>query len=649
MISRRELLKAGAATGGSLFLLGRSQIPWAWAAIPGGSLDPGTVPKYGRELLIPPVMPRTATIQGGQVDFYRIAMRQFRQQILPPGFPATTVWGYGASPRGVLHSPAFTIEATVDRPVRVQWINGLVDSSGSYLPHLLPVDPTLHWSNPPGGVSGRDMRPDFTSTPGRYTGPVPIVTHLHGGHSAEESDGYAEAWFLPDADDIPSGYATVGSFYDEFRDKFFAKWGVPWDAGTATFQYLNDQRASTLWFHDHSLGMTRVNVYAGPAGFYLLRGGASDLPAGVLPGPAPKLGDPPGTRYYEVPIAIQDRSFNQDGSLFYPPSRAFFDGFEGPYIGTGGSDISPIFNPEFFGNTMMVNGHTWPLLHVEPRRYRFRFLNGCNSRFLILKIAANPTARRPVRPALPFWQIGTEGGFLPSPIEVDFLLMGLAERADMVVDFTGLRVGTELYLINEAPDEPFGGGRVGHDYEGADPATTGQVMKFVVVPLTSTDTSVPPDRLSLPTFTPLGASTVTRRVSLNEEDSAVLEGVGPTAAFLGTLDAKGDPVHLGWDDPITEHPELGATETWEIHNFTEDAHPIHIHEVMFQVTDREGGEHGEPTGPEAWEAGFKDTVIAYPDEVTSVKARFDLPGRFVWHCHIVEHEDNEMMRPYQVG
>jgi spore coat protein A, manganese oxidase len=654
MISRRDLLKAGAVAGGSLMVLGRTGIRWASAVIPGGSLDTTEVPKYVTPLVIPPVMPRAATILGKSVDYYRIAMRQFRQQVLPPGFPATTVWGYGASPNGTFHSPAFTIEAKVDRPVRVQWINGLVDRSGAFLPHLLPVDPTLHWANPPGGFADRDMRPAFSSTPGAYTGPVPTVTHLHGGHSAEESDGYAEAWYLPAANDIPDGFANVGTFYDEFREKFDAKSGVPWAPGTATFQYLNDQRASTLWFHDHSLGMTRVNVYAGPAGFFLLRGGSSDLPDDVLPGPAPRAGDPPGTRYYEVPIAIQDRSFNADGSLFYPSSRAFFDGFEGPYIGTDvspgvQSDVSPIFNPEFFGNSMMVNGHTWPVLNVEPRRYRFRFLNGCNSRFLILKIAANPTTRRPVKAALPFWQVGTEGGFLPEPIELDFLLMGLAERADVVVDFTGLKPGTSLYLINEAPDEPYGGGRVGHDYEAADPATTGQVMKFHVVPLASKDISVPPDRLQLPTFTPLGASTMTRRVTLNEEDSAVLEGVGPKAAFLGTFDANGDSVHLGWDDPVTEHPALGAIETWEIHNFTADAHPIHIHEVMFEVTDREGGEPGEPGGPEAWEAGFKDTVIAYPGEITSVKAKFDLPGRYVWHCHIVEHEDNEMMRPYLVG
>ena len=183
----------------------------------------------------------------------------------------------------------------------MKWINDLVDCNGRYLPHLLPVDPTLHWANPPGGVAGRDSRPTFASTPGLYAGPVAIVTHLHGSHSTEESDGFTEAWYLPHATNIPAGYARVGSFYEEFRAKFQARWHQGWPPGTAVFQYQNDQRATTMWFHDHTLGMTRLNVYAGPAGFYLLRGGSSDLPEGVLPGPAPRLGDPPGTRYYELP------------------------------------------------------------------------------------------------------------------------------------------------------------------------------------------------------------------------------------------------------------------------------------------------------------------------------------------------------------
>jgi FtsP/CotA-like multicopper oxidase with cupredoxin domain len=353
-------------------------------------------------------------------------------------------------------------------------------------------------------------------------------------------------------------------------------------------------------------------------------------------------------RYYEIPIAIQDRSFNADGSLFYPASREFFDGFAGPYIGESGSDISPIWNPEFFGNTMVVNGRTWPQLEVEPRRYRFRFLDGSNGRFLILKLVSNPTATRPASPALPFWQIGADGGFLPAPVKLDQLLMGPAERADVIVDFSGLRPGTNIYLINEGPDEPFGGGDSGTEFEPADPETTGQVMRFRVVDLVAPDTSTPPDQLRLPAPPKPGNATVTRRVSLNEEDSEVLEDVGPRAALLGTLNGDGSGRALGWDDPITETPRVGTTEIWELHNFTEDAHPIHIHEIQFQVLGRQPFD-GDARGPEPWETGLKDTVIAFPEEITRVKAHFDRAGLFVWHCHILEHEDNEMMRPYRIN
>ncbi|HTI68354.1 MAG TPA: multicopper oxidase, partial [Candidatus Limnocylindria bacterium] len=592
-------------------------------------------------------------------DYYEIAVRQFRQQVLPAGWPATTVWSYGSvNHPGTFNYPAFTLEAKSGTPLRVKWINQLMDASGNYLPHLLAVDPTLHWANPPGP---RDTRPTYprNARPSRYTGPVPIVTHLHGGHSTEESDGHTEAWFLPAAKNIPAGYFTTGSHYAPFKAKSEASLGQIWDPGTAVFQYENDQRPTTTWYHDHALGMTRLNVYAGPAGFYLIRGGEQDLAGHILPGPAPALGDSPGTKYYEIPIAIQDRAFNVDGSLFYPPNRAFFDGFKGPYIPK--SDISPIWNPEFFGNTMVVNGKTWPNLEVEPRRYRFRFLNGCNSRFLILKLVTNPLAARPAAPALPFVQIGTEGGFLPAPVVLDQLLMGLAERADVIVDFSGLAVGTQLYLINEGPDEPFAGGFPFEDFEPSDPSTTGQVMKFTVVPSAGPDKSLPVDELVLPALVPLGPANRTRKVSLNEAVSQVLKNVGPREALLGIVDDMGFPMPMLWMDEVTEDPMEGDTEIWEIYNFTADAHPIHLHEVQFQVVDRQAlvadaegmtvppaRLAGPAVGPEAWEVGFKDTVIAYPGQVTRIKATFDIPGLFVWHCHIVEHEDNEMMRPLLV-
>jgi FtsP/CotA-like multicopper oxidase with cupredoxin domain len=639
-LTRRQAIKLGAGAGAALFvpwqLGGRSALG---ATLSGPTLPATQIPKYRLPLVIPPAMPRTGVIRRGgrNVDTYEIAVRQFGQRVLPPPLPESTVWGYGSvNHPGSFNYPAFTIEARWRRPVQVRWVNDLKDpATGRYLPHLLPVDPTLHWANPPGGRAGRDSRPAFSSTPGPYTGPVPFVTHLHGSEGVrQESDGYPEAWFLPAAGNIPPGFATTGTFYERFRRS--SPLGGGWTPGSAVFRYPNEQRATTLWYHDHTLGMTRLNVYAGPAGFYLLRGGPSDSVAAVLPGPAPASGDRPGTSYHEIPLAIQDRSFDADGSLFYPDSREFFDGFAGPYIGEAGSDISPIWNPEFFGDAMLVNGRTWPFLEVEQRRYRFRVLNGCNSRFLVLQLD----------PALPFWQIGSEGGFLPAPVRLPRLLMAPAERADVIVDFSSVPTGSEVVLRNLGPDEPFGGGEPDDDFDAANPATTGQVMQFRVVASRHRDTSLPPERLVLPRLDRLGPATKTRRVSLNEEDSAVLSGVGPRAALLGTLGATPRP--LEWDDPITERPAVGATEVWEMHNFTADAHPIHVHEVQFEVVDRQP-HGGTSRPPEPWERGFKDTVIAYPGEITRIRARFSVAGRFVWHCHIVEHEDNEMMRPFQIG
>jgi FtsP/CotA-like multicopper oxidase with cupredoxin domain len=689
--SRRTFVAWVGGASAGFYLFGRvpgMAAPVALAQIPGGTLNPDDVPKYATPLLIPPVMPRAGTIkqQGGKnVDYYEISMKQFTQQILPAGLPATTVWGYGSvnssgtpSNRGLMlhNAPSLTIEAQWNRPVRVKWINDLKNASGNYLPHLLPVDPTLHWANPPGGTPGRDGRPTFAATPGPYTGPVPIVTHLHGSADVgDESDGYAEAWFLPAAGNIPGGYAREGTWYEFFRGKarvkgFLAPGTTAWEPGSAVFQYPNSHRASTMWYHDHTLGMTRLNVYAGPAGFFIIRGGPAGDKAvldsrtglsAVLPGPAPREGDkfPPNKAYREIPIAIQDRSFDADGQLFYPDTRAFFDGITGPYIPD--TDISPIWNPEFFGNTIMVNGNTWPFQTVEKARYRFRFLNGCQSRFLILDFSNIP--------GVEVWQIGNEGGFLAAPVNItavngNKLLMGPAERADVIVDFTNVPVGNYV-LGNVGPDEPFGGGVPGVDFPVADPDSTGQIMQFRVVPAVAPDPSTPPQFLTLPALAALPAATVTRPVALLEELSQFFADA-PAETRLGTV--VGDPnietgtwTPLKWEDDVTEKPAVGSTEVWEFYNATVDAHPMHIHEVLFEVVNRQDifvdeanktvqvVPESKPRSREPWENGYKDTVIAYPGMVTRVRAVFDTPGQYVWHCHIVEHEDNEMMRPYRVG
>jgi spore coat protein A len=688
MFSRRTFIKAagGAGLGFVLYTYLPGGAKVALAQVPGGTLDPANVPKYSSPLLIPPVMPRAGRIPlpgGKPADYYEISMRQIRQQILPKGLPITTVWGYGAvttqRKKGLLlhHAPSLTIEARHDRPVRIKWINELVNDHGSYLPHLLLVDPTLHWANPPGGVSGRDTRPEFTKTPGPYTGPVPIVTHLHGAVGVgDESDGYAEAWYLPAAKDIPSVYATEGTWYDFFSAKAQANNGAMWGPGFAIFQYPNEDRASTKWYHDHTLGMTRLNVYAGPAGFYLLRGGPEGDKAvldsrhgsvAVLPGPAPREEDkfPSNKTYYEIPVAIQDRSFNENGSLFYPDSREFFDGIVRDYIPDGG--FSPIWNPEFFGNMIMANGNTWPFQTVEQRRYRFRFLNGCQSRFLILDFQQIP--------GVEVWAIGNEGGFLSAPVNLtadnnNRLLMGLAERADLIVDFSKVPVGRYI-LRNVGPDEPFGGGEPTEpnepgDFDAADPDTTGQVLQFRVVPARGSDPTTPPQWLRLPALTPLPREVRTRPLALIEKagvgfDADDNEVEGPIEALLGIVRADGHTKARLWMDEVTENPGVGDTEVWEIYNTTADAHPIHIHELTFEVVNRQDlllDEEevvqpiqlaGNTTPPELWETGFKDTVVALPGQVTRVRAQFLIPGQFVWHCHIVEHEDNEMMRPYRIG
>lgn len=610
------------------------------AAGTGGSaapqpLDALVIPKFQHALVVPPAMPPAG--KTANVTEYEISVRQLEQQVLPPGLPKTKVWGYGKpNAPETYHTPAFTIEARKGEPTRVKWINDLVDASGNYLPHLLTVDPTLHWANPPGPADSMGT----TSTP--YTGPVPIVTHLHGGHSPSVSDGHPEAWWLPNAKNIPPGYVTKGTHFGTTKDV---------GAGAVLFDYPNDQRASTLWYHDHALGMTRLNVYAGMAGFYLLRDTEED---GLgLPGPAPKVGDGAGVRYYELPIAIQDRAFFDDGSLRYPKSREEFDGYAGPYMPQ--TAVHPFWNPEAFGDTMMVNGRVWPYVEVEHRLYRIRLLNGCNARTLRLAFDKK----------IDFHQIGNDGGFLSgAPVKRSEIVLGPGERADVIVDLQDRSPGEVITLLNRGPDEPFKG--LAADQDVANPATTGLVMQLRVVTATTGGQAgaIP---ASLPVVSPLTTTLPPRDVTLSEEMYEP-EDI-PIEAALGTPD-KGP---LEWGAAATETPTAGDTEIWRVLNLTADAHPIHLHLVMFQVLDRtpfDGeGYHaawmkflksqgtkpkvedfitGSPAAALASESGFKDTVMANPGEITRLVALFDLAGDYVWHCHILEHEDNEMMRPLVV-
>ena len=434
-------------------------------------------------------------------------------------------------------------------------------------------DSHLALGNPPGGTSGRDGHGTGTS----YTGPTPIVPHLHGSHTYDWSDGYPEAWFLPAAANIPAGYATTGTFYGPDSTASQNTIGLPWGNGYSVYQYTNDQAATTLWYHDHTLGMTHCNVESGLAGFYLLRGGSADLPSGVLPGPAPRAGDPAGTSYYEIPIVIQDKSFNPDGTIV-------------PQV-------------DFFGNTITVNGKTWPSLPVEARRYRFRILNGSMVRTYVLKIASNPTATR--RPP-PRCRSGRSARTAASsrPDATRRTADTASERCDVIVDFTNVAVGTSLYLINEGPDTTF----ASLSDPPADPSTTGQVMQFTVAVRTSADKSAPPSQLSLPAPPQQGTPSATIKVALIPNN-----GVDQ----LGTVSAA-EPHGEAVERPGHRDHDRGQTVNWEIYNtYGNQAHPVHLHLVEFQILNRQPftGQNpvqltGSPVLPSAREQGAKDTVMA---------------------------------------
>lgn len=600
---------------------------------PVSRLDPTRVKKYQNQLVKPPVFePEIIRVKNKYGNcsiehYYQIDISEFKQQVLPKGYPKTTVWGYGGiardhitgRPRYIRSSPGPTFEALQGIPVKVKWYNQLKGK------HPFAVDPTLHWANP-NDMPMDPKKPWPLFPPGFYKAqyPVPIVTHLHGGEVAPPSDGFPEAWFTHNG--------LYGPAYQ-----------------SSLYTYLNEQEPTTLWYHDHAMGITRLNVYAGLAGFYLLREGKKSNNSCSCK----DLNLPKGD--YEIPLVIQDRIFMTNGSFYYDEEGV-------------NPSIHPYWVPELFGDTIMVNGKVWPNLTVERRQYRFRILNGSNARFYNLYLSNE----------MEFTQIGSDGGFLQEPVKLTALLLAPAERADILIDFSRENPGERIILLNNA-NAPY------PDGISPDPDTLGQIMQFKISEAIS-----PPIN---PTPLPNRLNYIPKLYPDKKRIITLYEVPGPNGPIEVLLDG------LKWMYPVTEKPVVGSTEIWEIVNLTMDTHPIHLHLVQFQLLNRQdidatsyqaeweccNGipplEHppkeiplekyliGDPITPEENERGWKDTVRMNPGQVTRIIIRFApqrvnqcwvrpgdnlfpfdpcvQPG-YVWHCHILDHEDNEMMRPYQV-
>jgi spore coat protein A, manganese oxidase len=463
-----------------------------------------------------------------QLPYYCVAMRQFEAKIHRDLKP-TRLWGYGSQ------SPGPTFETRGGRGLLVEWANELPEK------HFLSIDHTIH--------GAEADKPE-----------VRAVVHLHGAKAPPDSDGYPENWYVP--------------------------------GKSALYHYPNRQDAAMLWYHDHALGINRLNVFAGLLGAFFVRDEFED--ALNLP-----------RREYEIPLVIYDRIFDLEGQLNYPVS---------------GDPKSP-WVPEVFGDAVLINGKLFPYLQVEPRKYRFRVLNGANGRFFHLTLVGGPKQN-----ALGFHQIGSDQGLLSAPVSLARLSLAPAERADLIVDFSG-HGGENVILQNDNIN----------------------VMQFRVAAKGLRDESALPQTLRPVPRISESTAIKTRALTLVEIDDLIQL---PVRMLLN---------NAHWSMPVTETPVLDSTEIWELINVTDDAHPIHLHLVRFQILDRRPfnvGNYwaqGKPSylgpavPPEPGETGWKDTVRADPGMVTRIIVRFEgFTGRFVWHCHILEHEDNEMMRPYDV-
>jgi spore coat protein A len=672
MLTRRSFLKLGAVTGAGLLLppsLSRRAIAVPAAA---GLSDPAMQPKFvelAPNALDPGFLFKDLNENGGAAQkpnfSIRVAATVQETGLIDPGNSRrlkTGVWGYGAN---TVSWPGQTFQVMsslngnggADETV-VRWENKLGKE------HLLPVDTNVHWCySLHGASSANDV--DYRQFSIAKNG-VPIITHLHGGNSDFQFDGNPEFFYSP-------GQKVTGPQWDAVPGGF-----------TNTFRYNNAVPAGNLWYHDHALGITRLNVYAGLAGFYFVR---DDMDTGL---PGNPLGLPAFP--YEVAYAIQDRMFTDEGALFYPafPGDPFYDDFitgEGavlpPDLFPGGG---PTALAEFFGDHMVVNGKIWPKENVEPRHYRMRLLNGCDSRFMVVQFVAVNAGETDFTNAgspIPFWVIGSDQG-LGTPAQTETLVFEPGSRYDIVVDFSDPALdGKRVIMKNIGGDEPFGGDIPGPQVFGE----TDRVMAFdVVVPLSGVPDNFDPD--NLPGYGGVANGATTRRVALFEGT----DEFGRLQPLLGTvkdgnLNTSNVATAYTWFQPTTETPAFDSTEIWEIYNFTADAHPIHLHLVNFQILDRQRFEYqvsgtqtttqhngttgGAPEisnirrfrtvslGSEYFEAAPKDMVTALPGnpeptsgnptgQMVRIKTHFNKSGRYVWHCHILSHEDHEMMRVLQV-
>ncbi|MBH5369492.1 multicopper oxidase family protein [Bradyrhizobium glycinis] len=623
-------------------------------------LDPLAQPRFVNDLPLPE---RIDTSRPGTVVLQMKQAEQWLGLVDANGEPlVTTVWGYG-QPGHTATYPGPTLVAHAGTEIHLNWQNKLPLEG-----HLLPVDMTLHWA-------ASDKKP-------LKDGHVPTVTHLHGAHVPSGSDGLPEQWFT-------QNYSSKGP---DFESRIYT--------------YPNDQDAATLWYHDHALGLTRLNVYAGLAGFYLLRDEDSEhlVSTGVLPGGS-----------YEIEAVIQDRAFTVDGQLYFPAYK------NDPLPGTtdtvgdvvpqsfydANGENAPSAVPEFFGDHILVNGMAWPNLNVAAGDYEFHLLNGSDSRFYVLKLSD---------PDVKAYLVGVDGGLLPQAKMImdgdgiqeddEFLVLAPGDRIDVVFDFSGANIDPAVQLLNIGPAyEPFkglagpDGSLAGEAVAATSADPVGSIMQFTIDPSLATfDGSVTDGTVLAPNFHFIAQDSNEDGIAdlaTNMRKLGLFEGVdefGRIEPMLGTAEAGA--VHsdtmtpdgafgpLMWDAAVTEKPLLGSIEQWELFNFTEDAHPIHLHQTQFQVVEKrlidfkDADENGIPDDTngdgvitygsggtdfsqnDIWigdrvpiapeQSGRQDTVYVAPGEMMSVVAEFDLPGEFVWHCHILSHEDHEMMRPYQV-